>query len=190
MVNRTLNTCTDEELMEAIALNDAGAFAELYDRYSVRLLNYLYKWLQDKEKANDFLQDLFVKVIDHATSFDTTKKCSTWIYALATNMCRNEFRNSQNRNRILQSSFKQEQALSSELNLDKLDYSHFRSRLQEVLNELNEELRSLFLLRFQEELSIKEIAEIIAVPEGTVKSRLFYLLKKMAHHLAEFNPAV
>ena len=84
---------SDEHLMKLIQGGDASAFNELYDRYSKRLLHYFYRMLGQKEdKAQDFLQDLFLKVIDKTDFFDTDKNFSTWIFTVAYNLCKNEYR--------------------------------------------------------------------------------------------------
>ena len=72
--------------------------------------------------------------------------------------------------------------------LRQLDHERFRGRLEQELSELDESQRSTFVMRYYEELSIKEIATAMNCSEGTVKSRLFYTLKKLAGRLYEFDP--
>src|SRR5690606_3276565 len=69
------------------------AFNEIYNRYSKPLFLFFYRRLyQENNKAQDFLQDLFLKLIEKAATFDSSKKFSTWIYTIAYNMCKNEYR--------------------------------------------------------------------------------------------------
>jgi RNA polymerase sigma-70 factor (ECF subfamily) len=68
-----------------------------------------------------------------------------------------------------------------------LDLQRFRVAVTNCISRLNEEKKSLFILRFQEHLSVPEISTILNIPEGTIKSRLFYLLKDMKDELSEFK---
>ena len=69
-----------------------------------------------------------------------------------------------------------------------LDHKQLRVELQHIYKGLNERDRSIFVLRFQHELPIKDIAEILGCPEGTVKSGIYYLLKKIAYKIPHFKP--
>ncbi len=84
---------SDEHLMISVHHGDVYAFNELYNRYSKRLLYYFYRMLgSSQEKSRDFLQDIFIKIIERPELFDTTRKFSTWIFSVAHNMCKNEYR--------------------------------------------------------------------------------------------------
>jgi RNA polymerase sigma-70 factor (ECF subfamily) len=88
-----LKKFSDEELMSLVKTGREMAFEELYQRYSKRMLFYFHRnFYGDGEKAQDFLQDLFLKIIEKSNYFDVNKKFSTWIYTLASNLCKNEFR--------------------------------------------------------------------------------------------------
>ena len=79
--------------MKLIAEHDERAFDELYRRYSDRMLRYFWRMLnQDEEKSQDFLQDLMMKVVEKAHLFNADRRFSTWIYSVASNMCKNEYR--------------------------------------------------------------------------------------------------
>jgi RNA polymerase sigma-70 factor (ECF subfamily) len=69
-----------------------------------------------------------------------------------------------------------------------MDREIFQRSLKEAIEQLHEHHRMAFILRYMEEMSVKEIAEIIDQPEGTVKSRLFYATKKITQSLNEFTP--
>jgi RNA polymerase sigma-70 factor, ECF subfamily len=180
---------TDAALMGLIIKGNTGAFDELYRRYSVKLFNYFRKMLNnDTEKAQDFLQDLFIKVIEKTSYFDPEKSFSTWIYALACNMCKNEYRNHAIRSRILEENGEFIFYNEKIPDLEKIDLQLFNEHLRSELELLDYTHRETFILRFYEELSIKEISQVLNCAEGTVKSRLFYTLKKLGVKLAVFNP--
>ncbi|MHB9142065.1 MAG: RNA polymerase sigma factor, partial [Paludibacter sp.] len=89
-------TKTDEELMSLLTKGGQSAFDELYSRYSKPLLNFFFRMLNsDREKAEDLLHDLFLKVIEKPEIFDVNKKFNTWFYTLASNMIKNEYRSRQ-----------------------------------------------------------------------------------------------
>lgn len=179
--------------MERIQHRDTSAFTELYERYSQRLLLYFYRTLGgDEDKAQDFLQDIFLKVIDRPELFDTERRFSSWIFTVAHNLCKNEYRRLENRTAVENNPDINpvSQSLQSanpypEHNLDQRD---FKNALFQELDKLDENHRSAFLLRYQQNLCIEEISQILNCPEGTVKSRLYYTTKRLATRLKAFNP--
>ncbi|MBC8385836.1 MAG: RNA polymerase sigma factor [Candidatus Cloacimonetes bacterium] len=178
---------TDEKLIALIIKNNPSAFNELYNRYSKRILNYFYRMLNDEEKAQDFLQDIFLKIIKSSCKFDGKRKFSAWIFTIANNMCKNEYRRMTNFQKF-QKKINIRQEIRKEINQDhQIQNFYFMRRLSECLSEISEQKRSTFLLRFQEGFSIKEIAEIMGCPVGTVKSRLFQIVKELSKKLSDSN---
>ncbi len=184
---------TDEKLMQGVQKGKVAAFNELYDRYSRRLLSYFYRELGgDREKAQDFLQEVFMKIVEKPQLFDTQRSFSSWIFTVAYNMCKNEYRRLDVR-KSTEDDLRLDQ-LSSRVETEgqnpeqKVDEETFHKALLAELEEFGDGHRSAFLLRHQQNLSIKEIAEILGCSEGTVKSRLFYTTQKLAAKLKEFNP--
>jgi RNA polymerase sigma-70 factor (ECF subfamily) len=191
LFQHTYKTKTDEELMRAIQSGEVRAFDVLYDRYATRMVNYFYHRLgYNKDVAQDMLQNLFMKIIEKPHLFHTEKKFSSWIYAVASNMCKNEYRR-QDLRQI-------EQPLEPDNAADfinkvkkpdeKFDHKEFGQAVQTQLNHMDEIKRETFLLRFQHQLSIKEISEVLNCSEGTVKSRLFYTIRALAEALPDFHP--
>lgn len=168
---------SDEQLLELYKSSDDSqkrkAFDCLYLRYSDAVTQYFYFALfRDLEKAKDFVHDLFLKLLDAPEKFDTSKKFKPWVFQVAANMCKNEFRRQEVNLKYI------EQAKSSYNNTHYLNNAE--KLLSESIKQMSQEQRSLIVLRFKIKLSIKEIAEIIDCPEGTVKSRLFYATKELA----------
>lgn len=179
---------SDEELMSLIQGGDTAGLRELYKRYSSKLLFFFYRMLAgDREKSQDFLQDLFMRIIEKANQFNTNMKFSTWIYSIASNLCKNEFRSMKVRDII-----KTDPAIDNySHNCDhenKLDQKFFKEAIELEIRILEPERRETFILRFQENLSVKEISKIQACSPGTIKSRLFYITKYLAAKLNDFNP--
>lgn len=183
---------SDEELMCFLCKGEVYAFDELYARYSQRLMVYFVRMLNfDKDLAKDALQDLFLKIAESPEKFDTARSFKTWIFSVASNSCKNFYRHRQivtkSHEEILQNSVGEQSFLNTAL---KLDGQEFRKMLEEVLDELPPEKKEAFILKYQEEKTISEIAQIQNCPEGSVKSRLHYTLKILEERLYMFNPVI
>ena len=182
----------DEVLLSQIASGSENAMTELYNRYSQRMYQYFYRMLgRDAILAEDFVQDLFLKVIHKAHTFDTSRKFSTWLYAVAGNMCKNEYRHRERHKRPFPLTEVHEACLYAEEPeqiLDILDKNQFDEHLLQVIDSLEPHHRNGFVLRYQEGLSIKEIADIEGCPEGTVKSRIHYATRKIAEKMKIYHP--
>ena len=83
----------DAKVVQAFLDGDARAFTELVLRYQTRLLNFIYRTIGDRERAEDLVQEAFVRVYRHLHRFDQSRKFSTWIYTIASNLAKNELRN-------------------------------------------------------------------------------------------------
>lgn len=186
-----IQKATDEHLMALAGKGNSRAFALIYDRYAGKMQWYFLRMLgKDSEKARDFTQDLFVKLAEKPHLFDTGKKFSTWIYTVAHNMCKNEYRKLSIRHHVSGEDAGVERKVSGENDKDlemHVDKKTFEKMLEIELNLLDENHRTAFLLRYKEEMSIKEIADIMGTSEGTVKSRLFYTVKKLSEKLKAFE---
>lgn len=181
---------TDNELMQLIVERDSLAFSELYDRYNRMLVNYFYKMLwQDEEKAQDFMQDLFTKIVEKPKSFDLKRNFKTWMFSVANNMCKNEYRKQAVRKNTSYELDENYQIKDTAMDaMDKLQDTQFSEMLNQELAKLDEKQKSTFVMRYFQDMSIKEIAEILDCSEGTIKSRLFYTLKKLTSTLKDFAP--
>lgn len=180
----------DTELMCLLRNGNQEAFSALYDRYADKLVAFFYRMFkQDNDKAQDFMHDLFLKIIENPASYDVNKKFDTWIFHVAYNMCKNEYRRMQVRTGFLEKQVYQE-GLDYEADTNKIDREIFYQEVNQKLDLLDENQKTVFLLRYQQDLSLKEIAGVMDCPEGTVKSRLFYTLKVLSEKLKVFDPKV
>lgn len=165
---------------------DRNALSELYGRFHHRLFRYAYGILDDSHLAEDVVQEVFLKLIERPETFDSNRKFSSWIYAVTGNACKNTLRNMKNRQRILADGFNPIQNCSSSENRP-FDLKVLNDRIKRAFSDLTDKEKQVFFLRFEHEKPLKEIAEILEIPEGSVKSCLFYLMKKMATQLKEFK---
>lgn len=184
----------DEELMFYLSTGEVLAFDELYARYSKRLMIYFTRMLNfDRNLAEDALQDLFLKIAESPEKFDHSRPFKTWIFSVASNCCKNYYRHKtvvkNSHEELLYSDTKINEHSFLKL-ANKLDAVEFRKMLEDVLNNLPPEKKEVFILKYQEEKTIAEIALIQNCAEGSVKSRLHYTLKILEEKLHMFNPII
>jgi RNA polymerase sigma-70 factor (ECF subfamily) len=183
---------SDEDLMKAISNGDKRAFDELYDRYSGPLMGYFFRMLwKDREKAEDFVHDLFAKIVRKPDLFDSSRKFKTWVYSVANNMCKNEYKRQEVRKNTssgLDHTYNVGDGSTNVMN--EVHESQFKLEFVKKLDELDAKHSEVFKLRHLEGLSIKEISEVLEISDGTVKSRLFYATKYLAQSLEHYNPVL
>ena len=178
----------DFKLIRAVQNGDMVAFNGLVDRYKDRLMNVIGRMLSSVEEAQDIVQETFVRVYQHRQSFNFQHCFSTWIYTIALNLARNELRKRKKFKFFEITEMKGNEAeFAVEMKLP--------SRLPEALNaaikDLPEKYRVAFLLRDIQELPYEEVAKILGVPLGTVKSRVnrarMMLREKLQPKLEGYN---
>jgi len=175
---------SDEQLMLMITAGNRDAFETLYDRYFDKLVWYAMGFVKNTGQAEDLVQDVFVTIIEKPAAFDVSRKFSTWVYTVTGNACKNSIRNDQNRLRILADAPIQQPIDHPGFNLDS---KFVRNDLEKCMKEMSEKEKQIYLLRFVEGLEIKEVSGVMGIPEGSVKSGIFYLLKKLAVHLKDYK---
>lgn len=180
-VREQLRGLDDAGVVTAFLGGEERAFQELVERYQGRLLNFVYRTIGDREKAEDLVQEVFIRVYRHLHRFDRSKKFSTWIYTIASNLAKNELRNrSRNPLVLFQTIRKNWQEDDRPLQFedttarpdDLFRKRHLRELVENSVAKLPAHHREVFVLRELEGKSYEEIAEITECNLGTVKSRL------------------
>jgi len=189
-----MNEYSDEKLMSFLIEGKVQAFDELYNRYSSRLMGYFVRMLNyDRTLAEDAVQDLFLKIAEAPQKFDPQRSFKTWIFSIASNSCKNFYRHQIVKEKNAENIAQHNEQINETAFVDlasKMDAKEFRRLLDETLNQLPLEKKEAFVLKYQEEKSIAEIAAIQNCPEGSVKSRLFYTLKILQEKLIQFKPVL
>src|SRR5687768_9376334 len=171
----------DNELVELYLAGDPRRFQELVERYEGRMVNFIQRSIGDRDRAQDLAQEVFVRVYRHIKRFDTSKKFSTWIYTIASNLAKNELRNRSRNPLVLFQTIKknwqdEDRPLQFEDATSRPDdlyrKRHLRALVEDTVAKLPEHHREVFVLRELEGKSYEEIAEITSCNLGTVKSRL------------------
>ena len=182
---------SNEQLMQYMTLGKETAFNEIYSRFSARIYWFFYQRIsQNRLRAEDLTQDLFLRLIEKSDSFKKDKCFKAWIYTIAYNMCKNEYRRIKTKEKHLRlRDIDISRLINRDLaNLGKVhDHDLFSKRLRIELDKLSQKYSTTFILRHEHGLPIKAIAEIMSCPEGTVKSRLFFAIKQLSSNLETFK---
>jgi len=174
---------TDHRLLEATREGDEAAFAELVRRYRNQITNYTYRMTNDYELAVDLAQETFMRVYAAAERYQSSYAFSTYIYRIATNLAISELRRRKRRRLVSLTSFfreREEGVDSCELDVPDagpLQDATFvaderKAAVARAIATLPEKYRAPLVLRDVEERSYEEIAKILQMSEGTVKSRI------------------
>lgn len=171
----------DEDLLGAIRGGDLRAFDELYTRYERRLFGYLRRMVDDRELAEDLLQDVLLTVI-RDRSFDPAKgRFAAWLFTVARNRCLEHHRRAAVRDPSRVPATGPTTAPDLEETVGRLH------RVRAALSGLSEPERQLLLLKQVGDLTYRELADIHGVPEGTIKSRLHTATQAFRRRLAEIG---
>ena len=181
---------SDADLItSAIAGRDDG-FEELVRRYQRPIISYVYRMLNDYDSSLDVTQEVFIKVYNSLDRYSCDYKFSTWLYRIAHNAAIDHLR----RNSVNPQSLETESGDGAyQLQIESPDptpeqqrqRSEWRSEIETVVKLLPPAYRDLILLRHSRDLSYEEIAEVTALPLGTVKNRLFRAREMMRGLLIE-----
>ena len=167
----TLQFLSDAELMMRVGQGGHEAYEMLYGRYARRLGGFFLRMLAyDTAKAEDMVQELFARVWAHRAGYRATQPFATWLYAMAYNLCKNDYRHEEVRQSYMEECMLREEPATT---MDEgFERNELRRLLRQAVQALPEPQRDAFLLHYDEELTVPEVARIVGCPDGTVKSRL------------------
>jgi len=175
---------------------DARAFEVLVLRHRRPIFNFVLRYVRDPVAAEDVTQDTFLRVVRSADHYVREAKFTTWLFTIARNLCVDASRRAKHRNMASLDAPIDDEGRGAKIDLvpsggpavDRQAIgTELKARMQHAIAQLPEEQREIFLLREVGDLQFNEIAEIIGVPENTVKSRMRYALEKLREALAEYR---
>jgi RNA polymerase sigma-70 factor (ECF subfamily) len=177
-----LKELTDEELILQVQQGNSVGFDILVDRFKLRLFNYLFRMVGDRDEAEEIAQETFVKAYINADKYKTIAKFSTWLYTIATNLVRNRIRSKKRAPQLLSLWSRGWDSEGDEKQIDIVDTSRTPDALSndtelgEIINDaiaqIPEKYRTSFVLREINQLSYEEIAAATGLKLGTVRSRI------------------
>jgi RNA polymerase sigma-70 factor, ECF subfamily len=168
---------TDEELIALFQDGHGDAFDLLVKRFKDPLMNYVYRYLSDKDECDDVVQETFIRVYQNKNYYKPLAKFSTWIYTIASNLAKTRLKQKQKLKifSFLKSIGHEEkyEVTDPGYNLDAITDSILLDKIiQNALNKIPDQYREAVILRDIQELSYEEIADILKTNVGTVKSRI------------------
>lgn len=194
----------EQHLVKAVLRGDQHALGELLAQMQPRLYNVCLRMVSNREDAAEVTQEAMLKVIEHIHDFRSQASISTWMIRIAMNLCISHLRKRQVRKAgsIDQPSLNgqmhddQSSALRNQIEdrrepepSQSVERKELLAHLQTALGCLNEEFRSVIVLRDIEEMDYQQIADVLGVPVGTVKSRLFRARLALRHEMLRLCPA-
>lgn len=186
---------SEQELVQRAVGGDVGAFNDLVSRLEGPLYKFVYRYLGDPEAARDICQEAFIRAYTNLDRFRGQAKFSSWLYQIALNVCRSEFRRQQARPAVSLEDDEQHGHLrlvpADGTSPDEAAMQEQRARaLQRALGKLPEEQRTVIILKEYHGLKFREIAEILGTPESTVKSRLYHGFETLGRNLGYLKSEV
>ncbi len=188
----------DKKLIEKCKEYDKYSFMKLYKMYEKYLYSLCFNYVQNPHDALDLVQEIYIKVFKNIDKFDTDMPFHPWIRKISVNTCLNFTRTIKNNVISMNASISdsddeitlEDTFLSKEDVLEDVINSETKNIIKRYLNEMQEEYRMVIILRYYEELSYNEIAEIIGKPLGTIKTEIYRakaILKKKLEKVMEVN---
>ena len=189
-INAAEPTVSDEQLLVRYRENgDRDLFTQLVGRYEQELYSYLRRYLDDAEMAQDVFQAAFLQVHLKSHQFDSSRRFRPWLYTIATNQAIDaQRRNKKHRSVSLDGVSRGNEEVGTLINLlessevdplDQVDLEECRKMVRESLASLPDHLRSVITLVYYQGFKYREAADVLAIPVGTVKSRMHAALQKL-----------
>jgi RNA polymerase sigma-70 factor, ECF subfamily len=183
---------SDENIVERALTGDAEAFGELVRRWERRIFALSYGMLGREEDARDATQETFIAAFRNLRGFRGEAKVSSWLHRIAVNQCITRQRRARVRS---EAALEDEQEKDAGTFATPLTYSPARvvekrqatQAVRRAINGLPIELRQVVVMKEFEDLTFKEIADILDLPLSTVKSRLYTALKQLHMRLQKFG---
>ncbi|MBR4644188.1 MAG: sigma-70 family RNA polymerase sigma factor [Bacteroidaceae bacterium] len=181
---KPLSALTDEELMQRVSSKDDDrAYGELYHRHARKLMGFFFRQSgSDEALAADLTQDTFMRVWTARDKF-LGSSFRTWLLTIGYNLVKNHYRLSEHQKQYEQFVVQTGEEVAESNIVEHLDNKAFDQALKQLLEKMPPESRLLFSLRFEEELTVPQIAVVMSIPEGTVKSRLHILTQSLKQKL-------
>ncbi|AVO43812.1 sigma-70 family RNA polymerase sigma factor [Phreatobacter cathodiphilus] len=168
---------SDQDLILRVAKGDRLAFRALYARHNVRVFRFILRFIKDEGQAEDLIGEVFLDVWRQADRFEGRSSVSTWILGMA------RFKALSSLRKTTEAELDEEQAAAIADDADtpetvsqKLDKA---KAIRRCIDQLSPEHREIVDLVYYQEKSISEVAEIVGIPENTVKTRMFYARKRL-----------
>ena len=174
----------DRGLLERLRSGDTTAAGELFEKYAPSLLRFADRLLSDRATAEEVTQEVFVKVISRAHQYDGRAEVSSWLFAIAANACRDRRRRDR-RATVIPLEGLPEPAEKGEGHEKRLIDRQRREAVRRALSRLSEEQREALILARYHGMPYAEIARVLDISVGAVKTRIFRAVESLKAHFSE-----
>ena len=182
---------TDAELLTQYTAGEEAAFREIVDRYKNSLYAFLGKFLNRHDLVEDVFQETFLQLFSSRESFDKNRPLRPWLFTIAANKAKDALRKWQRTSAVSIGTIADSQELSfdemlntvtsdSTMPYDELQKGETSQRVGQIITDMPENLREILILAYFQRFSYKQMAEILSIPIGTVKSRLHTAVGRFA----------
>ncbi|WP_165864329.1 sigma-70 family RNA polymerase sigma factor [Capsulimonas corticalis] len=187
----------DAALIERCRRRDEAAFAEVVARYKTKIYNYVCRMMGNDDDAEDITQEVFIRMYQSLGTFRQQSSLNTWVFRIASNLCIDQFRR-RKKHQAIAYSLDDTDDSGDKAGLERevpdatyepqrlLANSEMSAQIDLALTHLPDKLRAVVLLYDLEELSYEEIARVLEIPVGTVKSRLFNARLQLRKRLSDY----
>ena len=184
-----MQNCTDKELIEHINDRNSKALSILYERYNLGVFNFVLRYTNNREIAEEVLQETFVRIWYASHTYAPEKgSVKTWVFTIGLNITRNEM----SLKRYSYQYVEYDDLLESENNgeitelsnpVDILENIELQDSIKHAISKLDPYLKEVVLLKHFHNLKFREIAEITETPEGTLKARFHKAINQLEKYL-------
>ena len=182
---------SDAELLERYGAGDEAAFREIVNRYKNGLYAFLRQFLNRRDLVEDVFQETFLQLYTSRESFDSTRPLRPWLFTIAANKAKDALRKWQRTSAVPIGTIADSEELSfgdvlnaitsdSRMPSENLERTETALRVEQVIANMPENLREILILAYFNKFSYKQMAEILSIPIGTVKSRLHTAVGRFA----------
>lgn len=175
------------ELVARLKAGDEKAFEELVTTYQERVYRVAWRFVRDDDLAEDVAQEAFIKVFRHIDRFQERSSLYTWIYRITVNIALNKLKRDRFRQMLPLGDFGRPDRRASADPARRALSNELAERVDQAVSELPEKQRLVFTLKFYEELSHREIAEVVGCSEGTSKANYFHAIRKLRKALEDLR---
>jgi len=192
----SLKKLTDAELLDRYAAGEEAAFREIVSRYKNSLYAFLRQFLNRQDLVEDIFQETFLQLFTSRESFDETRPLRPWLFTIAANKAKDALRKWQRTSAVPIGTMADSEDLSfddmlntissdSTMPYEELEKNETASRVGQIVANMPENLREILILAYFNKFSYKQMAQILSIPIGTVKSRLHTAVGRFAKEWKE-----
>ena len=182
---------TDAQLLQSYMKGDEDAFREIVSRYKNGLYAFLKQFLNRNDLVEDVFQETFLQLFASRRSFDLDRPLRPWLFTIAANKAKDALRKAQRTSAVPIGTISESQEMSFDemldsldsdntLPIDELEKSETAARVNEIMAQMPETLREILTMAYFSKFSYKQMAEMLSIPIGTVKSRLHTAVARFA----------